>query len=264
MVTVPIWIDPAAPDLLGTLSVGVALDSSVRRTDQAPHRQRHRVRLGRQGAGGHAGGRGRRRARRVAGRRPRWAGGARRRGIRSDRPAAVARRRRRRGCARPVGQCGRVAFAHRAPPPSSSVAPRARGHRAHRRACGDVAQLPGRADGDASASGPSRPRCATWRRPATSPARRRSPRARDGATKTRGVLAHTFNAMTASLGRFQREAAQRERLSSLGRLSTVIAHEIRNPLMIIKTALRSLRRIRHARLPGARRQWPTSTKRWSA
>src|SRR4029450_1873100 len=29
--------------------------------------------------------------------------------------------------------------------------------------------------------------------------------------------------------------------SSLGRLSTVVAHEIRNPLMIIKTALRSLR-----------------------
>jgi signal transduction histidine kinase len=35
--------------------------------------------------------------------------------------------------------------------------------------------------------------------------------------------------------------AQRERLSSLGRLSTVIAHEVRNPLMIIKTALHSLR-----------------------
>jgi signal transduction histidine kinase len=47
--------------------------------------------------------------------------------------------------------------------------------------------------------------------------------------------------MTESIERFQREAAQRERLSSLGRLSTVIAHEIRNPLMIIKTALRSLR-----------------------
>jgi two-component system sensor histidine kinase HydH len=35
--------------------------------------------------------------------------------------------------------------------------------------------------------------------------------------------------------------AQRERLSSLGRLSTVIAHEVRNPLMIIKAALHSLR-----------------------
>jgi two-component system sensor histidine kinase HydH len=56
------------------------------------------------------------------------------------------------------------------------------------------------------------------------------------------LLATTFNAMTDSIARFQREANQRERLSSLGRLSTVIAHEIRNPLMIIKTSLRSLRR----------------------
>jgi signal transduction histidine kinase len=56
------------------------------------------------------------------------------------------------------------------------------------------------------------------------------------------LLATTFNAMTESIARFQREAAQRERLSSLGRLSTVVAHEIRNPLMIIKAALRGLRR----------------------
>jgi signal transduction histidine kinase len=56
------------------------------------------------------------------------------------------------------------------------------------------------------------------------------------------VLATTFNSMTDSIERFQREAAQRERLSSLGRLSTVVAHEIRNPLMIIKTSLRALRR----------------------
>ena len=55
------------------------------------------------------------------------------------------------------------------------------------------------------------------------------------------LLATTFNTMTDSIGRFQREAAQRERLSSLGRLSTVVAHEIRNPLMIIKAALRTLR-----------------------
>ncbi|HUQ80598.1 MAG TPA: ATP-binding protein, partial [Gemmatimonadaceae bacterium] len=55
------------------------------------------------------------------------------------------------------------------------------------------------------------------------------------------LLATTFNVMTDSIGRFQREAAQRERLASLGRLSTVVAHEIRNPLMIIKTALRSLK-----------------------
>jgi len=56
------------------------------------------------------------------------------------------------------------------------------------------------------------------------------------------LLATTFNSMTDSIERFQREGAQRERLSSLGRLSTVVAHEIRNPLMIIKTSLRALRR----------------------
>lgn len=56
------------------------------------------------------------------------------------------------------------------------------------------------------------------------------------------MLAGTFRSLTESLSRFQREAAQREKLSSLGRLSTVLAHEIRNPLMIIKASLRTLRR----------------------
>ncbi|HEX4912424.1 MAG TPA: ATP-binding protein [Vicinamibacterales bacterium] len=56
------------------------------------------------------------------------------------------------------------------------------------------------------------------------------------------MLATTFNSLTDSVVRFQRDAAQRERLSSLGRLSTVIAHEVRNPLMIIKGALRTLGR----------------------
>ena len=54
------------------------------------------------------------------------------------------------------------------------------------------------------------------------------------------LLAATFNTLTDSIARFQREAAQRERLSALGRLSTVIAHEIRNPLMIIKASMRTL------------------------
>jgi signal transduction histidine kinase len=54
------------------------------------------------------------------------------------------------------------------------------------------------------------------------------------------MLATTFNTLTDSIARFQREAGQRERLSSLGRLSTVIAHEVRNPLMIIKGALRTM------------------------
>ncbi len=54
------------------------------------------------------------------------------------------------------------------------------------------------------------------------------------------VLAGTFNSLTEAITRFQREAAQRERLSALGQLSTVIAHEVRNPLMIIKGALRTV------------------------
>ena len=56
------------------------------------------------------------------------------------------------------------------------------------------------------------------------------------------LLATTFNTLTDSIARFQREAALRERLSALGRLSTVVAHEIRNPLMILKAAARTLRR----------------------
>jgi signal transduction histidine kinase len=56
------------------------------------------------------------------------------------------------------------------------------------------------------------------------------------------VLATTFNTLTDSVAKFQREAAQRERLSSLGRMSTIMAHEIRNPLMIIKGSLRQLTR----------------------
>jgi signal transduction histidine kinase len=56
------------------------------------------------------------------------------------------------------------------------------------------------------------------------------------------LLATTFNTLTDSIARFQQGAAQRERLSSLGRMSTVIAHEVRNPLMIIKGALRQVTR----------------------
>jgi signal transduction histidine kinase len=55
------------------------------------------------------------------------------------------------------------------------------------------------------------------------------------------LLATTFNTLTDSIARFQRQISQKERLSSLGRLSTVIAHEVRNPLMIIKAALHTLR-----------------------
>jgi signal transduction histidine kinase len=56
------------------------------------------------------------------------------------------------------------------------------------------------------------------------------------------LLATTLNTLTDSVARFQREISQKEQLTALGRLSTVIAHEIRNPLMIIKGSLHTLRR----------------------
>jgi signal transduction histidine kinase len=56
------------------------------------------------------------------------------------------------------------------------------------------------------------------------------------------LLARTFDNLTDALARFQREAGLRDRLAALGRLSTVIAHEVRNPLMILKASVRSLRR----------------------
>ena len=56
------------------------------------------------------------------------------------------------------------------------------------------------------------------------------------------VVSRTFDVVAESIARLEREVALRERLSSLGRLSTVIAHEVRNPLMIIKASLRSLER----------------------
>jgi len=56
------------------------------------------------------------------------------------------------------------------------------------------------------------------------------------------LVARTFDTLTDSIARFQRQAALRDRLSALGRLSTVVAHEVRNPLMIIKGSLRALKR----------------------
>ena len=71
--------------------------------------------------------------------------------------------------------------------------------------------------------------------------RKVSLKSRAGDDEDARVLATTFNALTESIARFQQEAAQKARLSALGRLSTVIAHEIRNPLMIIKASVASLR-----------------------
>jgi signal transduction histidine kinase len=56
------------------------------------------------------------------------------------------------------------------------------------------------------------------------------------------VVTQTFDVLAESITRLEREAAVRERLTALGRLTAVIAHEARNPLMIIKASLRSLER----------------------
>jgi len=72
--------------------------------------------------------------------------------------------------------------------------------------------------------------------------RRVSVRSRPWDDEDARLLAGAFNTLTESIARFQQAESQKERLSSLGRLSTVIAHEIRNPLMIIRASLRTLRR----------------------
>ena len=54
------------------------------------------------------------------------------------------------------------------------------------------------------------------------------------------LLAKTFNHVASSLLAFQKEAKHKERLTSLGRLSVTLAHEIRNPLTIIKGSAQQL------------------------
>lgn len=54
------------------------------------------------------------------------------------------------------------------------------------------------------------------------------------------LLAKTFNHVASSLLAFQKEAKHKEQLTSLGRLSATLAHEIRNPLTIIKGSAQQL------------------------
>jgi len=56
------------------------------------------------------------------------------------------------------------------------------------------------------------------------------------------LMARTFGVLADSIVRPEREAALRERLSALGWLTAAIAHEVRNPLTMIKASLRSLER----------------------
>ena len=56
------------------------------------------------------------------------------------------------------------------------------------------------------------------------------------------LVALTLDALTDQLARSEREAALARRLAALGQLCTMIAHEVRNPLAIIKGSLHSLER----------------------
>jgi len=53
------------------------------------------------------------------------------------------------------------------------------------------------------------------------------------------LAGRSVDILTGTIARSEHEAELRERLCALGRLSTVIAHEVRNPLMVIKGSLRA-------------------------
>ncbi len=250
MVTVPIWIDPAAPSLLGTLSVGVALDSrfaaQIKRLTDADivFAWEGRVRAGTLSPA-------------AAAELDRWLSGGHHGlvALGDQEYGAIVR---------PLAP-GPVTGAATPMVPGTVVVLRSRTEglrplRALHRALAAIALTAVLAATLLSylvartVTSPIRAITATMRDLASSGDLTGTPSLAPSARwgdEDALVLANTFNAMTASLGRFQREAAQRERLSSLGRLSTVIAHEIRNPLMIIKTALRTLRRVEPAGTPAA-------------
>ena len=246
VVSVPIWIDPGQPEILGTLSVGVSASTPGRRrasrrsptaTSPSASTARSRPRRCRRHPG-----RSSRRCWRATARGERVAVGgqeyiAKTRALSVAAPDAAP-------AARPRPPAARLrpghhpALAHRAP-----ALPERRCTAASR-VTAVVAVLAATLLSYAIARTVTRPLgaiTATMREmAATGDLTRRIPLPAGARWEDEDarLLATTFNSMTDSIGRFQREAAQRERLSSLGRLSTVVAHEIRNPLMIIKTALR--------------------------
>ena len=253
------------PRSSGTLSVGFVLDDALAAQFKDADRQRHRVRAGRPDArprpcpsAARAASARLLRSRRasstvtldgdeyVALRRPllppaATVGGARRR--RADVPVALILR----------SRTERLRFLR-------TLRTALAGTRRRRRAAGHAPQLRRGAHGHAPARGHHRrhARDGGHGRPH---AQGRAPAAGSWDDEDARLLAATFNTLTDSIARFQREAAQRERLSALGRLSTVVAHEVRNPLMIIKASLRTLRRDRVGAGRAARGGRPTSTTR---
>lgn len=234
MASLPIWIDPGAPELLGTLSVGFRLDRqtaarfrALTNTEVAfAHRGRvlaSTIDAGHAGALEHA-----------------LRSGAD--GIRLDGEDYLL-------LARPLHHASAAGPIEDAP---LAVLLRSRA---------DLEQLLGRVLADLAGSaliavlaatllaygiartvtGPLRALSATMREmAATGDLTRRAPARGPWDDEDARLLGATFDSLTSSIARFQREASEREKLSSLGRLSTVIAHEVRNPLMIIKSALHAL------------------------
>jgi two-component system, NtrC family, sensor histidine kinase HydH len=58
-----------------------------------------------------------------------------------------------------------------------------------------------------------------------------------------GLLAIAFNQMSTRLGELIERTVRMERLAALGRFSTGVAHEVRNPLATLKTTVQALERL---------------------
>ena len=235
MATLPIWIDPGAPELLGTLSVGFRLDAQRAARFRALTSNEvafaHRGRVLVSTAGGSA----------VAALEAALAGGVDSVRLGHDDYLLLQR---------PLHHASGAA-----PDPDAPIAVLLRSR-------ADLERLLARVHGDLAVSALLAVLAATLlaygvARTVTRPLRaltatmgeiaetgdltRRPPAPGRWDDEDARLLGATFNTLTSSIARFQREAAHRDRLSSLGRLSTVIAHEVRNPLMIIKGALHALR-----------------------
>ena len=72
-----------------------------------------------------------------------------------------------------------------------------------------------------------------------------------------GRLARTFNTMCASIRQAREDLIRQERISTIGRLSGSIVHDLRNPLAAIYGGAKSPRSIRHTAKPERRNVAPT-------
>lgn len=234
MATLPIWIDPGAPELLGTLSVGFRLDGQTAARFRALTNTEiafaHRGRVLASTIG----------AEHIPALEAALGGGAGDLRLAGDDYLLLTR---------PLHHASAAAH-DRDAPYAVLLRSRADVERLLERVLADlavsalVAVLAATLLAYAIArtvTGPLRALSATMREmAATGDLARRAPARGPWDDEDARLLGATFDSLTSSIARFQREASEREKLSSLGRLSTVIAHEVRNPLMIIKSALHVL------------------------